>query len=81
MLDCNHTTKLISRSREEKISLTEWAGVRFHLIWCAACRNFSRQIEILRNALRGMVVRTENDDSVRLTDEARERITKKLHES
>jgi len=78
MLDCKHASQLLSQSQERRLSLAEWVDLKFHLFLCDACRNFSRQLGLLREALRSLVRQFEGNESVRLSDEARVRIAKIL---
>jgi predicted anti-sigma-YlaC factor YlaD len=56
----------------------EWVSLKFHLALCDACRNFSRQLGLLRAAMRRMVRQAENDGDVRLPEPVRERIAQRL---
>ncbi len=78
MLDCKHASRLVSQQQDRRLSLSEWVGLKFHLLLCDACRNFSRHLSLLHEALRRMVQRTENDGDVRLSDEAHGRIASSL---
>lgn len=78
MLDCKHASRLVSQSMDRRLSPAERVGLWFHLLLCDACSNFSRQVGLLRMAARRMVRQTENDDAIRLSEHARERISKKL---
>lgn len=53
-------------------------GLRLHLMVCDVCQRFGRQLLIMRNAVRLMFSATEQDGQVRLPDEARMRITRKI---
>ena len=81
MLDCKHASRLVSQSMDRRLSLMERVVLRFHLLLCDACSNFSRQIDLLRAAVREMVQQTENDGAIRLSEPARARISKKLGSS
>ncbi len=52
MLSCKEATRLISESQERKLSLLETVPLRFHLMMCTGCHNFSKQIRFLREAMR-----------------------------
>lgn len=81
MLDCKHASRLISQSMDRRLSFAERMGLRFHLLLCDACSNFFRQVGLLRSTVRRMVQQTENDDAIRLSEPARERISNKLGKS
>ena len=78
MLDCKHASHLLSQSQERKLSWIEQGELRFHLLICDACRNFAGQLGLLRSAVRRLVNKTENDESVRMSEEARKRISQRL---
>jgi len=80
MLDCKHASRLLSQLQERPLSLRERLGLKLHLWLCDACRNFSRQLGLLHAAVRKMAGWAEHDATVRLPDEARERIARQLHE-
>ena len=79
MLDCKHASRLLSQEQERQLTLAEKVGLKFHLLLCDACRNFARQLGLMRMAVRSLVNKTENDEAVRLSDSARSRIVKRLH--
>lgn len=76
MLDCQHASHLISQSMEVRLTWRQRFGLRLHLMVCDACTQFSRQMWLLRSALRQLGSRTENDETLQLSQEARERIAR-----
>jgi predicted anti-sigma-YlaC factor YlaD len=50
MKNCRETSLLLSRSLDEKLSWLDLAQVRLHLMLCDACRQFERQMLVLRLA-------------------------------
>lgn len=52
MLNCKEATRLISESQERKLSLLEKMPLKFHVMMCAGCKNFSQQIPFLSQAMR-----------------------------
>lgn len=50
MYSCEEASKLSSRAMEEPLTLSERVLLRMHLMMCARCTNFARQIEFLRRA-------------------------------
>lgn len=52
MLNCKQASKLMSQAQDRDISLRERLSLRFHLLFCLGCRNFSRQLEVMRAACR-----------------------------
>ena len=67
----------MSGSLERRLSMSEWLGLRLHLLVCAWCARYLRQIKFLRSLLRGhRTTKTELVPS--LAADARERIAKSL---
>ncbi len=48
MLACKQATQLASAALDRKLSVAEQIQLRLHLAICSGCRNFSRQINLLR---------------------------------
>ncbi len=82
MFSCKEVSVLVSVALNHKLSWMEWLKIRFHLLFCRACRNFNRQMKILHLAV-GRLAGNKNDnagDIPTLSSEARERIKKTLHQ-
>lgn len=52
MLNCKATTRLVSEAQERHLSMGEKMSLKFHLMMCSGCRNFSQQIPFLRQVMR-----------------------------
>ncbi len=78
MLDCQHASRLVSQSMDRKLLMRERLGLRLHLLMCDACTRFSRQVALLRQAVRQWSTKIENDDAITLSDEARNRIRQSI---
>jgi predicted anti-sigma-YlaC factor YlaD len=48
---CDEVSRLTSKAMDEKLSLREKIGVRFHLMMCKWCRNFHKQMHLLREVI------------------------------
>jgi hypothetical protein len=48
MLTCRQITELMSKGQDDPLRLSETIFVRLHLLACAGCRNFARQMNFLR---------------------------------
>lgn len=74
---------LISESLERRLGLLELLNLRLHLLVCAWCARYLKQIKLLRLLLRRRHpgVPEENETSVGLTVEGRERIARSLVQS
>lgn len=78
-LRCADATELASRGLDEPLSRLEGLALRGHLLACASCREFRRQIRWIREAARRRD-RTAGDEEA-LSDEARRRIAVALEEA
>ncbi len=52
MLNCKQATELMSLGMDRKLSMREKLSLRFHLMMCSGCRNFSKQMDFLRDGFR-----------------------------
>jgi hypothetical protein len=52
-LSCDESTRLTSMSMDRDLSRSERVAVRLHAVSCRACRRFRRQIQFIRDAIRG----------------------------
>lgn len=50
MLSCKHSTELMSQEQDRPLKIGERFGLRFHLLICAGCRHFRRQMDFLHRA-------------------------------
>jgi hypothetical protein len=70
----------MSESLERRLGLFELAKLRLHLLVCAWCARYLKQINLLRHALGQREFNTADDDAnpLKLNDEARRRISESL---
>jgi predicted anti-sigma-YlaC factor YlaD len=78
MLSCHQASQLLSQSLDRKLSRRERMGLRLHLTLCSMCRRFGQQLVGIRSLLRRVRQQTEQDETVRLPAEARQRIAHAL---
>lgn len=52
MLTCRRVTELLSQAQEHPLSLRDRAALRMHTMMCDGCRNFGRQMDMLRKISR-----------------------------
>lgn len=52
MLNCKQATALISIGMDKELTMFQKLSLRFHLMICSGCRNFSKQMDFLRQGLR-----------------------------
>ena len=50
MLTCKDTTVLVSRQLDDKLALSERLGLTMHLAACRGCRQYRRQLWLIREA-------------------------------
>lgn len=81
-LPCRDITALISRSMDTSLPFRERFSVKLHLCYCRACRHYTKQVKLLRDALRRAIdtaAETGPPPLPGLSDEARRRIEESLH--
>jgi len=52
MLNCREATRLMSEQQERALGTRERLELRFHLMLCTGCKNFSLQMPFLRQTMR-----------------------------
>ena len=74
---------LMSVSLERRLGMLEHLKLSLHLLVCAWCARYLRQIKLLRQVVhqRTSTNTADNASPVRLTDEARQRISESLRHS
>jgi len=78
---CQEIVPLMSESLERRLGVLEHLELRLHLLVCAWCARYLKQIKFLRWLVRQQTFTdaTDNASPVTLTAEARQRISKSLH--
>ena len=61
MMDCREATELMSRAREEKLTLDQRIGLRLHTLICAGCRRTGEQFELIGQLVRGKPQKQKNN--------------------
>ncbi|AUH50510.1 hypothetical protein CXB49_06670 [Chromobacterium sp. ATCC 53434] len=51
-LNCRAASRLISAGMDRPLTVAEHLKLRMHLLLCGNCRQFSRQLDLLRQAAR-----------------------------
>lgn len=59
MLNCKQATELMSHRLDRDLSMPQKLGLRLHLMMCAGCRNFGRQMDFLRQVSRKFPLRED----------------------
>ncbi len=79
MLTCKQASALVSQSLDRRLSWRERLGLRLHLVICAACARFARQVRLLHAAARAFAeAGVAADLPARLSAPARQRIAESL---
>jgi predicted anti-sigma-YlaC factor YlaD len=50
MMNCKQATQQVSQKQDRTLSIKEQLTLRFHLAMCSGCRNYNRQIKLIRKA-------------------------------
>ncbi len=75
MLDCKQASQIISQSLDRNLTIRERFALKLHLLICKYCKLFSRQMQILRVAIKQMSASIENNHKIEMPSEAKKRIT------
>lgn len=78
MLKCKQASQLISQGLDKKLSGRERFGLKMHLLMCRYCRRFSQQLHKLNVVISSMKKNIENDEDIKLSPEAKDRIVKSI---
>jgi predicted anti-sigma-YlaC factor YlaD len=74
MLSCKQASEVISQSLDRKLTAWERFNLKLHLLICKYCRYFSQQLQTLRVAVKANVYSIENDNTIGMSNEAKNRI-------
>lgn len=74
MMTCEEATQLMSESLDRKLPVGKRIGLRIHLFMCRLCPKFWRQLLLLKNATDLYKKEMEEDPSISLPAETREKI-------
>src|SRR5262245_11289844 len=76
--NCRQAARLQSAALDRKLPILQRVGLRLHLLLCAWCRRYGKQIRFLRKAAHKHPDEMVEAAPQELSDEARERIKRKL---
>lgn len=62
MMNCQQATRLLSESQDRPLSLKERAALKFHVMMCSGCKNFSNQMFDIRDLARTYAKEAEQAD-------------------
>ena len=54
IINCKETARLLSESHDRRLSAYERIKLRMHLAMCVVCRNFSKQLDLIRKLARAL---------------------------
>lgn len=78
---CRKATQLISAAMDRRLSFSENVALRFHLVICASCQRYRRQLALIRAAVRRHLLRVDDviDSAAQmLSPQARQRIKQEI---
>jgi len=78
MLSCKDVTRLLSESMDGSLPFGKRVGVRLHLLICAFCARYRRQLLLLRETARHLVAEPEIPGGFGLSPEVKEHIRRTL---
>ena len=61
MMNCREATELMSRARDEKLTLGQRIGLRLHTLICAGCRRTREQFELIGQLVRSKPQKQKNN--------------------
>ena len=77
---CKQVSRLQSQALEGKLSFAQRAGLRMHLMLCKWCRRYAKQIGFMHKSVHDHSDEVAECVPQKLSEEARERIKRKLHQ-
>jgi hypothetical protein len=80
-LPCEGMARLASEALDRDLSRLERFALRSHVVYCAACRSYLRQLKLIHAAMRQLSAHLQTDDLLPgpgLPEEARDRIKRSL---
>ena len=81
MRSCKEVSRLASERMDRELTLRERMAFDLHVMMCRNCLRYARQIALLKQATDKLRLRRQRLGSEGLSDEARERIARRLAES
>jgi hypothetical protein len=78
MLSCKQASELVSQSLDRSLTMRERMSVRLHLLICAACARFGRQLAFIQAMIKKFISDTEQNEALKLSPNAKDRMTKEI---
>ena len=76
---CKAAARLQSEALDHKLTFRQQLGLRIHLVLCKWCSRYGKQIAFVHNVLHSHPDEVTSAVPQQLSDEASQRIRKKLH--
>ena len=80
MLSCKQASELVSQSLDRPLPWTKRLALKFHLMICKACVHFSNQMHLMHKTAHHLQHMIESDESIKLSDTAKQNIQKRLND-
>ncbi len=61
MWRCKKASEFVSQSMERDMTLRERLFLRYHLLICRRCENFSKQLQVIRTACRSYLEKIDKN--------------------
>ncbi len=78
MLNCKQASELVSQSLDRPLPWTKRLQLWFHLMICKLCMRFFKQMNAMHQAAHHMQNKIESDESIKLSDSAKQKIREHL---
>lgn len=78
MLNCKQASELVSRSLDQPLPWSKRIQLKFHLLICKFCMRFFKQMHGMKIAATQLQQSIESDDSIKLSDSAKQKIQDQL---
>lgn len=78
MLTCRQASEMVSQSLDRPLTRRERWSLKAHLLMCAACSRFRRQLVLVQTMMNQWFSETEQNEELKLSQSARVRMLKAL---
>lgn len=78
MLNCKQASELVSQSFDRPLPWTKRWQLKFHLMICKLCARFFTQMQAMHQAAHHLQDKIESDESITLSDSAKQKIREQL---
>ena len=76
--DCEEASILSLRNKEEVITLKQQFEMKFHMLFCKCCKNFTKQSVIIDESIKAFFKNIENNPPLKASDSLKAKIEKLL---